>query len=88
MIAELQTLQNLQNVDNLWGKAKPIFQPQTSPKYNLKGHSEKECWGQCRICKGWGHKSKYCRQRPEAVEEVKAIIPKKQKGKGKGTRNE
>ena len=64
------------------GKAKPIFQCQTCPKCNLKGHSEKECWGQCKICKGWGHK--YCRQRPELVEEVKAIIPKKpEKKKGR-----
>ena len=50
LISELQTLKNLQNVDNMpGGKAKPVFQRQTFPKCNLKGHSEKECWGQCRM---------------------------------------
>ena len=76
LIADLQTLKNLQNVDNQGGKVKPIFQRTACPKCNIKGHLEKDCWGQCKICKGWGHKAKHCRQRPELVEEAKAIISK------------
>ena len=77
LIAELQTLKNLQNVDNQGGKVKPIFQRTACPKCNIKGHLEKDCWGQCKICKGFGHKMKYCRQRPELVEEAKAAQERK-----------
>ena len=57
LIAELQTLKNLQNVDNQGGKqhpdrAKPVFQRTACPKCNIKGHLEKDCWGQCKICEG------------------------------------
>ena len=71
LIAELQTLKNLQNVDNQGGKAKPVFQRTACPKCNIKGHLEKDCWGQCKVCEGWGHQTKYCRRRPE-LEDSKA----------------
>ena len=76
LIAELQTLKNLQNVDNQGGKVKPVFQKPAfqrtaCPKCNIKGHLEKDCWGQCKVCEGWGHQMKYCRRRPE-LEDSKA----------------
>ena len=38
------------------------------------------------MCKGWGHKSKYCRQRPDS-KEGKPVKPKPtKKGKGKGSK--
>ena len=50
---------------------KPVFQRTACPKCNIKGHLEKDCWGQCKVCEGWGHQTKYCRRRPE-LEDSKA----------------
>ena len=60
---------------------KPVFQRTACPKCNIKGHLEKDCWGQCKVCEGWGHQTKYCRQRSQASETAKAKAAKEKRKK-------
>ena len=69
-------------------KVKPVVLREACGKCNIKGHAEKDCWGQCIHCKKFGHQSKFCKYRKikndEEIEAAKrAREDKKQKKKDK-----
>merc|ERR1712105_374808 len=55
----------------------------------FKGHLVSECWGKCKLCGKYGHKSHLCRNKPPQELDggkIKQKIKKKKGGKEKAKR--
>ena len=53
--------------------------------YKFKGHLSQDCWGKCKFCSRYGHKSNLCRNKPqEDTEPAKKASEGTKKGKPKG----
>merc|ERR1711984_30475 len=54
----------------------------------FKGHLASECWGKCKFCGKYGHKSHLCRHKPqEDSEPAKKASDGNKNGKPKGKKN-